>query len=469
MHSPPNPRYQTARKTSTQKSARRFPPARYDCARWARDPYNHVTSTMSNTAPYDHTTHPASPRTNIQSQTPRPDTKSPAIVDPRQTSPAAACPPTPRLAPREGRKVARDGPHRTLRKSATFPGSFPSAYLFSKAATQIPLDTHKPTPPTPPTPREQLMPEQDKALLRHITPLKLPTIKNPAPAFKGLTVKDMKDLAAKTSKEATVKTTKEATAKPQAPPPKKVHMKVPDMPVRRKRRPSEIFNMSFSFATPSRRRPSDRTPQISPRSSISSECAPTITSEKRQRVDSSGTNTTLAEDLASFPFIHTSTDAHPGLPVDFSSARVPARPKEEQEFEYHTYLDEARRLDPRPCAPVKARVLKEDKEETLGKEARILGLSSNVSKRERAARKDPPPAPTKTISYASSSNTSQNSRRTSSDSSTERFLTHVRASQEARAASNKKGNTNETNEDMKECVFRNEREKGWFDLSEKPL
>jgi hypothetical protein len=44
----------------------------------------------------------------------------------------------------------------------------------------------------------------------------------------------------------------------------------------------------------------------------------------------------------------------------------------------------------------------------------------------------------------------------------ERFLTHVRASQEARAL-------RETDKERMKSVFVDEREKGWFDLGDKPL
>ncbi|KAH9879950.1 hypothetical protein J1614_001974 [Plenodomus biglobosus] len=69
----------------------------------------------------------------------------------------------------------------------------------------------------------------------------------------------------------------------------------------KKRRPSALFNKNFGFDVASRRAPSDRTPQISPRTSIcqaqlSSPISPTD-SVKRQRVDS-----TSADMVLGFPF-----------------------------------------------------------------------------------------------------------------------------------------------------------------------
>jgi hypothetical protein len=50
----------------------------------------------------------------------------------------------------------------------------------------------------------------------------------------------------------------------------------------------------------------------------------------------------------------------------------------------------------------------------------------------------------------------------------ERFLTHVRASQEARALKEAE-NKNQMNKERMKSVFVDEREKGWLDLREKPL
>lgn len=118
-------------------------------------------------------------------------------------------------------------------------------------------------------------------------------------------------------------------------------------------------------------------------------------------------------------------------------------------------------------------------EERLHKEARILGLTNNVPNRKRActiertgrtARKAPP----QVTRIASSFNASVKSRysgrtsSTASDPSMEKFLTHVRASQEARAMKRSSGQA-EKGEKMNQSVFVDEREKGWFNLSDKPL
>ncbi|KAF1843990.1 uncharacterized protein K460DRAFT_379023 [Cucurbitaria berberidis CBS 394.84] len=152
---------------------------------------------------------------------------------------------------------------------------------------------------------------------------------------------------------------------------------------RKKRRPSEVFNMNFSFEMASSRRSCDRTPQISPRTSISSVFAPPSPSIedsfKRQRIDSSGyelsltfpfsrpalvarargrglgSPATLRRDSASqdptTSFVRRNvipTEAHPGQLVDFASPGYdirfsPPSPLSEYKLrmgtkEYHDYL-----------------------------------------------------------------------------------------------------------------------------------
>lgn len=125
----------------------------------------------------------------------------------------------------------------------------------------------------------------------------------------------------------------------------------------KKRRPSDIFNKNFGFDVASLRGPADRTPQISPRTSISHAeplsfpTSPT-SSVKRQRVDSkSAADTTLgfpfgkptptksmrgrdlgslamsprgsigvATELDSRPGRWCSMDVHPGTPVSWGSS-----------------------------------------------------------------------------------------------------------------------------------------------------
>jgi hypothetical protein len=240
---------------------------------------------MSKSTPYDRTTLPTSPQTDVNLYTPRPDSwlaKSPVIVNPRQASPAAACPSTPRLTPRESQKVARDVSYYNLKKSATFPvgsaskspkrafmeGEQPRAGFFTASRTGF-------FAACLPAPLENSQPIWEKD--QDIPPLAIPAAKQPVPIM-------------------------EKEAKPEASKPVKI--------ARKKRRPSEIFNMSFSFSTPSRRRPCDRTPNVSPRTSMSSgSSSPSSTSEKRQRVDSSGSNIWGEEDISSYPFIHTLTEA----------------------------------------------------------------------------------------------------------------------------------------------------------------
>ncbi|KAF2827574.1 hypothetical protein CC86DRAFT_440061 [Ophiobolus disseminans] len=504
MSSPPKHQHHTQKNRIQKpaKSVRCLSPTPSDCAWWTHDPRSHVTSTMSNAKPDDHTT------PSLTSQTPRPDpvpAKPPTVVELRRTSPVVAYPPTPRLAPREGRKgrkVARDDLY-YLRKSATFPGGVASA-LSVKATTAAAQPLARPS-------------DREYPLLRNITPLKLPAIKNPTPV---------------------IMPKKEVPAKPQAAATKK--------PKIRRRRPSEVFNMSFSFSAPSRRRSADRTPQISPRTSISSgSSSPTPTPEKRQRVDSSGANMAIfnllshksathntdgynmgsaprgpaniwgEESLFCYPFVHTSIEAHPGRPVNLSDVFVPRRdqtpspprdpiksddkPKPEVDT-YHTYLASSQRRnsspdrDPHPFPLSSSRRRNSspnprpspttsdfpDYRSQLHhgqstKEARILGLASTaVPTRKRAATSTHPDQrpisnlPRYPVSGYPSTSLSTSQPRAperTSDPSMERFLTHIRASQEARAAARQLGKWDAEFAGVDESKNPLAR----FDLGDKPL
>jgi hypothetical protein len=118
----------------------------------------------------------------------------------------------------------------------------------------------------------------------------------------------------------------------------------------RKRRPSEIFNKTFNFTTPSRRR--THTPPISPRTSMSpgfdsdSSTTPTPADpwKRQKRIDTSSSPSDSGSRSPTAPnFISTSTDAHPGRPVTFSSPYTPPSDTDPDCETYHTYLDATRR------------------------------------------------------------------------------------------------------------------------------
>ena len=126
---------------------------------------------------------------------------------------------------------------------------------------------------------------------------------------------------------------------------------------KKRRRPSEIFNKNFGFHAASLRAPSDHTPQISPRTSISNDnvLSPSRMEEsvKRPRVDSQGadmalgfpfgkpttTQSTRGRDLGSSAMLPRgsialatpsasrhgpmcSGEVHPGTPVDWNAPRT---------------------------------------------------------------------------------------------------------------------------------------------------
>jgi hypothetical protein len=215
-----------------------------------------------------------------------------------------------------------------------------------------------------------------------------------------------------------------------------------DKPGRKKRRPSEIFNLTFSFTLPSRR--SNTSPDISPRSSLSSASAsPPPSLLKRARKDSAG-------------------EAHPGQLVTFE--------KEEEKDEYHEFLAGStmqRRASYPPDTPALYH---------LPPLSPFFPLSTGL---KRACTHPPekrqcPPTALPVASTPVLATTTRMEglggeetgtcmlQRSTSDPSTEAFLAHIRASRSARekAKTEKQGCGVYT-------VFSDEVEKGFLD--EKPL
>jgi hypothetical protein len=428
---------------------------------WARDLPALVTSIMTNATPYDHTTPPPSPQTNSQSQTPQISCavfRPPVTVNPRQTTPAAAYIPL-----REGRTVARDGFY-ALRKSASFPSRTTSFSIPENSNSKANPYKNGGVPVAPLAVRPQTA--HDKAPERKPEPNLLDDLQDDIPQKPTMPkvpkLNDMATVEPASSTKTKVKKNKvNWTSK-----------------LRQQRRPSEIFNMNFSFNSPSRRRPSDHTPQVSPRTSISSDSSsPTPTPEepfKRQRVDSSSNpnpnsspsfthnssgynlgpapsgpaNIWFAEDILRLTPISTRAPPHPGFPVSFTSlfsreafARTRKSAEQEDDECYHTYLDEQRLRD--NSSPHQTRIFHMDMDDSLhhhssthdpiraidsAKEARISGLVTNPKHANTHTRKS---------TASSSASGSTRTRRTSSslsnpDPSTDKFLEHVRKSQEAR-------------------------------------
>jgi hypothetical protein len=469
-----------------------------DSALWARDLHSQITSIMSNTTAYDRITHPPCPRTNIQAQTPRPflkQDKSQTIASPHQTSRAAAYLPIPRPTPREDQDVARDGLYNGLTKSAKAPSSAASTLTLTNctaAANARKTNYFKRLPPLPTgihkAQSEPLRSTQERNILRHMTPLTpITTFNNAVPA-------------------------KLSTMEPALTPKITPAVKAASWAINlhKKRRPSQIFNMNFSFGSPSRRRPSDHTPHISPRSSISSASTspPEESIMKRQRIDSSGsdmpfpllgtkvspTHNMVGYNLGAAPegpaniwgmdtdarLLPLPVEPHPGRPVDFSASRTYSRLGSQS---YHDFLVETARRNSSPRV-LRNRAPDRPKQEQLDKEARILVLDSHcASSRKRTCTVQrteidiyhnplPPLTSTSTSSSSrtptqsgsNSSTTSRFSNRTTSsmsDPSAEAFLRHVRASREARARKEGSGGKGGNS------VFVDEDERGF--LSDEPI
>jgi hypothetical protein len=286
--------------------------------------------------------------------------------------------------------------------------------------------------------------------------------------------------------------------------------------VRRRRRPSELWSVPFSFTTPSKRPKCNRTLAISPRGSILTSQPTTEDPPKRPSVDSSASpaqaafrdlkdmnSDTLLELIDLLPSLIPSTaDPHPGDPVDFTSPRpssaalfdTPLPRLRTDTLEYHAFLEEAGRSS----SPTRRLCFASDfdhadgegvsegktqgKEQQLNKQCRILGLSAYVSSPippractpDRSLSSTRPLSASRSVSTTSTSTSSLKTRTSSSgsDTSADAFLRHVRASREARAVEAMK-KTLEIGVDVggngDDDVFVDERERGWLGEADKPL
>jgi hypothetical protein len=438
---------------------------------------------MTNFMPCDYDERPTSLQLICHSQTSLPCrdlTTTQAAINVDAILPTAIFPHTPRPMPYESRSVARCDTCYKVRKSASFPSTNNLASIkeHSSSSTDVHTESHPPGlslraggVQNHHSPRIERTAEPEKS--QHTAPLALPACKN-------LLMNDMPKIEATGIRKNDTKAKPSWTSK-----------------LRQQSRASEIFNLSFSFKNPSLRCQWDHTPQISPRTSLSpdSTSSTSLPDEpfKRQRVDSSGPKLNIdpnipgsaihrlqgynfghtptepvhfwfADDMMCLRTVAMRTEAHPGFPVDLtgtSNVHSASEVKEDAES-YHKYLDE----DRRSSSPTDEMRMLFDMEmdehkphiqaETLNKEARILGISSNIEDCKRSnvsemkSRKSPR-GPGVNISGFASVQT-RNSR-PKSDSSTDRFLVNVRASQEARASRKRDG-------DRK--LFVNESCDGWL-------
>ena len=230
--------------------------------------------------------------------------------------------------------------------------------------------------------------------------------------------------------------------------------------LKKKRRGSEIFNINFGFNFSSRRRSPEYSPQVSPRTSFSfpsgSPREELEDSFKRQRIDSTSEDMDVvfstnifgadadANATVQLPSTHCDTtgEAHPGQPVDFSTppptilpdwtiaAPIVPRGDASSEFKlrlssdaYHDYLATTQRRKSFPSSEWAAKRVR-DEFQMIEKLDKPKPRANTVVEQPTATKVDTPTtqAPLQPCEL----------RRTTSDPCTEAFLTHVRASLEAR-------------------------------------
>ncbi|KAH7394111.1 hypothetical protein DE146DRAFT_634026 [Phaeosphaeria sp. MPI-PUGE-AT-0046c] len=457
---------------------------------------------MANSTPYDYTTTPPYPQSGYQSQIPQGScavTKWRAQVPPGRSPPPYATSYTSRPAPREGQAVAQDVDLFDIRTRCVSlsdrdkPGYFDFLKQRpTKLGTQGGLPEHTSLPDKQPNQHSQTMelgldPPPNLRIERlpddvPMNPTTPKLVRPPSLSTGQLTMK----VNSSTNTNSTL------TAK-----------------LRRPRLPGNIFDVSFSFTAPSHRHVSDLTPPISPRTSISSDSSsPTPTPEepfKRQRIEPSTTTPRSAQQTAPvnlsathksanfnaasaplgpstswclrdplefkdpkrFGIAVTHIEPHPGTLIDFSAATksLEAIRQKREEEEYHDYLDQVRRHNdlPSPDEPrtlfdmdvEEQEQLSSQQRELLGKGMRLFGLEADVHGRRRACSMNPTLLKSPTSSSSANQYSGARPGSSSSDPSMDRFLTHVRASQEARAAK------------LRQQIFRNGETKGW--LGDEPL
>jgi hypothetical protein len=444
-------------------------------AAWARDHTHAITGQMFAPTPYDCTTPPWLTQT-------KPVLNFPVQQTSTNPSPASHFAPDPRPAPREQR-LQDDLFHAFTR----------DAYLSSKtaAAKGVAHNLQLYCPPrekihrTLPLPRiiRQQPNNNNLPFFTPFTPLTLPT----SNSFRmEVTSRPLPSLLPQPAPMA---------SKPISDAP----WSFPGLKKKRRRRASQIFNMNFSFSFASRRKSSERSPEVSPRTSISSESGSPRSgmeeSSKRQRIDSRATDTeslSVSEKKRTLSTSDTRCDStgevHPGQLVDFTSTPVPMAPEPilppasthstpASEFElrlssdaYHDYLATTQRRRSFPAGEWAARRVREEfhmlnKLEKLDADIEDPFKKFRESaKRQCTMERTVEPCTRDSTNVIKPTPITEASKgpcklhRTPSDPSTEAFLTHVRASLEARRVGNKTGERWRSYP-----VFADEVEKGFLD------
>jgi len=486
-----------------------------NCPKWPRDVSAHVTRPIDNSTPYDQATPPPSPPNNIRTQTPRSSggvKGLPATDVPRQT---AACPPSPRPA---DHLVAQDDLHYDNRKpgpssgnETTFTPSTQRTQDSLKQNTSVSIttplslfDATKPdhlqdiVPGRPSTPRYN---KPQPARYRGVD--NMPALTMTAPRLPMFPKAAPKPRPAKLDLTPLVVESVETSTIPR---------RQLSWSARARKRRNSIFDETFNFWAPSRRKRA-HSPPVSPRTSLarSDSGSPTPTPEnpsiKRHCVGASGSKTAtspkhnsasserrlasagLEEDIARISLDATSSEAHPGSPVDFSSTSYfttqPERGRRTSQYPYPSYLEHSRERSPslNPNASLVFAVPlnqyhhhAREVEEELAEGPHILDLAStstshrlsftdstssdDVPSRPRSNSSSQRPSIETISSTGSSTLVNSSSSGSGSESHADRFLTHVRASQEARRR--------RSTEDRRRIFVKNDENDKWL-IGDEPL
>jgi len=426
-----------------------------------------ITSLMSPPTPYDRTTPPSSALLRA----------NPFPKIPVHTSSNTPTPPS--VVPSHDRRTPRPPPREHRMQDDLYYAFTRDAYLSSETAAAKDVvntfNSHRPpkqhTQPLLPLPR---------IVRRHpITPPSTPDLNN------SPTTNFTMDLATRQLPHTMLPKSKASLKS------KPVTWSFPHL--KKKRRGSDIFNINFAFTFSSRRKSPEYSPQVSPRTSFSypsgSPREHLEDSFKKQRIDSTSEDMdvvfsttifgahvdtdTSVQQQHQLPSTHCDTagQAHPGQPVDFSTppptlvpdwtmaAPIVPRGDASSDFKlrlssdaYHDYLATTQRRKSFPSS------------EWAGKQVRdefaMIEKLDKAKPRANTVVEQPTTTTTTTTTKVQTPTTASlppcELRRTTSDPCTEAFLTHIRASLEARKS--KTGTCWQTYP-----VFADEFERGFLD------
>jgi hypothetical protein len=410
----------------------------------AHDQFHHIDQIITRPTPSDHqSTHPPNPRAPHITRFPQSYRNAPSW---RFAGDLVRH----QVAPHGFQQDARDGLHspfiqhsgiptrgrpQTTAKTLFLPSLIARLNLYS--SPDIPR--HNPTQPQAPTAVHRRQALLGRSIEDMLQDDKLPVLDNPVPSPKPKTTVKSAAWVGK---------------------------------VCRKRRCSDLFNKNFSFGPASQSNSSQHSPQVSPRSSISSASSISLVGQpaKRQRVDSSNSEIShsrseishsrsaqspgaIRPDRCRSIYASSTTHScqhatgdiplystpHPGHPVDFTTPQVELydecgsiiEPESYESSIHDDCFEPYQRRASFPKAYLRHQIaeefarrgrLKHEEARDEMERARVIGWASSVASSNDAAQK-------------SSSASSDSSARTSSSGATdsmEAFLRHVRASFEAR-------------------------------------